>query len=163
MDCPKRETRAQEAASARGRRDRATGPLRVLEMQSASTPRPAAEAEPLDPFTARLAAREAARANPPAAHLRCVSSGYPSHGGHCGATVPEEVATAAWEQERQDCLVGDRFFQFSWRGEAWLAFGVDGKGVRGVYCPAHSAERTKRSFMQLLARNASGEETFTAA
>ncbi len=38
---------------------------------------------------------------------------------------------------------GDRFFRFAWRGGAWLAFGLSGGCVRGVYCPAHSAQRER--------------------
>lgn len=119
-----------------------------------------APAPALDPFTERRLARERS-ARGSGARMRCVSSGYLSGGCSCGASVPAEVASAAWADEQRAGLEGDRFFQFSWRGEAWLGFGVEGSGVRGVYCPAHNAQRSERSFMQLLARSSSAAETET--
>jgi hypothetical protein len=83
--------------------------------------------------------------------LRCVSSGYLSHGCRCHASVPAEVAAAAWSREQEAAGEEDRFFHFAWRGEVWLGYGVASAGVRGVYCPAHDAERSERSFSQRLA------------
>jgi hypothetical protein len=89
--------------------------------------------------------------------LRCVSSGYMSHGCSCLASVPAEVVAAAWAREQQERLGGDRLFHFAWRGEVWLAFGVLGGGVRGVYCPEHAAQRTERSFMDGVRRGVSDD------
>jgi hypothetical protein len=81
--------------------------------------------------------------------LRCVSSGYLADGCPCQATIPSSVVTAAWARERE--LLGaheDRFFRFAWRGGVWFSFGLRDGGVRGVYCPRHSAARAERSFVQ---------------
>lgn len=81
--------------------------------------------------------------------LRCVSSGYMSDGCSCQATIPANVAMAAWAHELE--LLGtneDRFFRFAWRGGVWFAFGLQDGRVRGVYCPRHSAARAERSFVQ---------------
>jgi hypothetical protein len=77
--------------------------------------------------------------------MRCVSSGYMSDGCSCDSTIPSDIVAAAWAREvyasgqRQD-----RFFQFSWRGDVWLGFGLRSGEVRGVYCPIHCAEREAR-------------------
>jgi hypothetical protein len=96
--------------------------------------------------------------------LRCVYSGYLSHGGSCHASVPSEVAAAAWSREQEAAGADDRFFHFAWRGEVWLGYGVAGAGVRGVYCPEHDAERSERSFNQrLAARQADSPKLIPAA
>jgi hypothetical protein len=81
--------------------------------------------------------------------LRCVSSGYLADECSCRATIPSSVVTAAWASE-QDLLGSreDRFCRFAWRGGVWFAFGLSDGGVRGVYCPTHSAARAERSFVQ---------------
>jgi hypothetical protein len=83
--------------------------------------------------------------------LKCVSSRHLSGGCSCRATVPAAVAEAAWARTR--ALDGeqslDGFFNFTWQGEAWLAFGLNDGEVRGVFCPTHRAEREA-----LTARNA---------
>jgi hypothetical protein len=74
--------------------------------------------------------------------LRCVSSGYMAGGCSCQCTVPAAVAQAAWARELT--LEGneeDRLFHFAWRGEVWLAYGLAGGEIRGVYCPTHRAAR----------------------
>jgi len=76
--------------------------------------------------------------------LRCVSSGYLNGGCACPANVPADVAEGAWCHE----LRGGRpegFFRFTWRREIWLAYGLGDGSVRGVYCPAHGAERDRRA------------------
>jgi hypothetical protein len=77
--------------------------------------------------------------------LRCVSSGYLSGGCSCRSSIPRDVVSAAWAAELQrGGADAERFFNFAWHGGMWLAYGlVDGK-VRGVYCPAHRAEREQR-------------------
>jgi hypothetical protein len=111
----------------------------------------------LDPFTARRMARERQRRE--AGAMRCVSSGYRADGRSCCHAVPSDVAEAAWAHEQG----GDRFFLFTWRGEAWLGFGAEGDGVRGVYCPEHHAQRAERSFARLLSSSTADDETLTAA
>jgi hypothetical protein len=74
--------------------------------------------------------------------LRCVSSGYLAGGCSCECTVPAAVAQAAWGREL--ALEGndqDRLFHFAWRAEVWLAYGLAGGEIRGVYCPTHRAAR----------------------
>ncbi len=90
-------------------------------------------------------------ANHPLAHdrgaeasLRCVSSGYMADGCSCTRTVPASVAAAAWDAERARSGERSRLFQFAWQSEVWLAFGVEGGEVRGVYCAEHRARREAR-------------------
>jgi hypothetical protein len=84
--------------------------------------------------------------------MRCVSSGYLSDGCSCRARIPSSVVDAAWTREQE--LGGtreDRFFRFAWHGGVWFAFGLGDGGVRGVYCPKHSAARAERCFLQSVA------------
>ena len=76
--------------------------------------------------------------------LRCVSSGYLSDGCSCRAHVPAAVVSAAWRNELERGRRRDGFFHFVWRGAVWLAYGLPDGTVRGVYCPAHRAEREER-------------------
>jgi len=77
--------------------------------------------------------------------LQCVSSGYLSGGCACRSSIPRDVATAAWSAELQrGGADADRFFNFTWRDGMWLAYGLPDGTVRGVYCPAHRAEREQR-------------------
>jgi hypothetical protein len=76
--------------------------------------------------------------------LRCVSSGYMAGGCSCTRTIPASAAVAAWSAERSRSAES-RFFHFAWKGEVWLAFGLEDGTVRGVYCPSHRAERDARS------------------
>jgi hypothetical protein len=78
--------------------------------------------------------------------LRCVSSGYLSHGCSCDATVPFTVVAAAWSRRLEDCSERGEgaFFHFAWRDEVWVGFGLSDGTVRGVYCPQHAAERERR-------------------
>jgi hypothetical protein len=66
--------------------------------------------------------------------------------GSCAAAVPAAVAAAAWEHECLDRPGEDRLFQFTFRGEPWLGFGVKDGHVRGVYCPEHSARRAEHYY-----------------
>jgi hypothetical protein len=87
----------------------------------------------------RLARTRSIREDRP---LRCVSSGYMAGGCSCQCAVPAAAAEAAWTREL--ALEGngeDRLFHFAWRGEVWLAYGLAGGEIRGVYCPTHRAAR----------------------
>jgi hypothetical protein len=75
--------------------------------------------------------------------LRCVWSSYPTYDRCCPAQVPAAVVSAAWGRELEHGH-HEGFFHFSWRGGAWLAYGLADGGVRGVYCSAHRAEREQR-------------------
>jgi hypothetical protein len=75
--------------------------------------------------------------------LRCVSGGYLSEKCSCRASVPREIASAAWSRQLVDgCEEG--FFRFAWQNEVWLGYGLQDGGLKGVYCPGHSAERDRR-------------------
>jgi hypothetical protein len=76
--------------------------------------------------------------------LRCVSSGYLIDGCSCQARVPAAVARRAWRRELEQGRLCEGFFHFAWREDVWLAYGLAGGGVRGVYCPAHRSEREQR-------------------
>ena len=79
--------------------------------------------------------------------LQCVASGYLADGCSCSASVPAAVATAAWQRELERNGPHDGyggFFSFAWHGGVWLAYGLPGGRVRGVYCPAHRSEREQR-------------------
>jgi hypothetical protein len=93
----------------------------------------------------RMSRRRLAHVGPVDRSLRCVSSGYLSGGCSCRSSIPRDVVTAAWGAELE-CggADGDRFFNFAWRGGVWLAYGLPDGKVRGVYCPAHRAEREQR-------------------
>ncbi|MGH2902242.1 MAG: hypothetical protein ACRDK7_01400 [Solirubrobacteraceae bacterium] len=78
------------------------------------------------------------------AALRCVSSGYLGDGCSCRARVPAAVARGAWRGELERVGLYEGFFHFAWRGDVWLAYGLAGGGVRGVYCPEHRCEREQR-------------------
>lgn len=82
--------------------------------------------------------------------LRCVSSGYLSDGCSCQQTVPGSVAGAAWARQLEQApALEDQFFRFMWRGAEWLGYGLRDGGVRGVYCPEHTAERRERRSLTL--------------
>jgi hypothetical protein len=96
---------------------------------------------------ADLDRRGAAGAEVAGQRLRCVSSGYLANGCSCSASIPAEVVAAVWERElARGGDRGDRFFRIAWQEDVWLAFGLQDGGVRGVYCPSHSAERDERAF-----------------
>jgi len=100
---------------------------------------------------------------PAAQPLRCVSSGYLSHGCRCQAAVPAEVAAAACTRARAAGPDGEGFFRFVWRGGVWLAYAVSDGSVRGVYCPEHRAEREERSHSDLIVREALGASALATA
>jgi hypothetical protein len=76
--------------------------------------------------------------------LQCVSSGYLSGGCSCRSSIPGDVVAAAWRDELERGRLHGGFFHFAWRGGVWLAYGLPDGWVRGVYCPAHRAEREER-------------------
>jgi hypothetical protein len=77
--------------------------------------------------------------------LRCVSSGYLADGCSCESRIPAAVVVAAWRHQLEQGQRNGGFFQFAWRGEKWLAYGLDDGRIRGVYCPTHHAAREERS------------------
>jgi hypothetical protein len=84
--------------------------------------------------------------NDDAGPLRCVWSNHPTHDRCCRESIPAAVVIAAWLGELERAHThGDRFFHFAWRGGVWLAYGLLDGGVRGIYCPAHSAARDARA------------------
>jgi hypothetical protein len=75
--------------------------------------------------------------------LRCVSGGYLTNACSCSASVPREVVSVAWGRQLEGgCAEG--FFRFAWQEQVWLGYGLQDGNVKGVYCPAHSAERDRR-------------------
>lgn len=76
--------------------------------------------------------------------LRCVWSGHPENHRSCCELIPLRAIEEAWRL-RSD-LEGERdgFFHVNWRGGVWLAYGVLGGEIRGVYCPTHRAQREAR-------------------
>jgi hypothetical protein len=85
-----------------------------------------------------LGAQEAERS------LRCVSSGYLADGCSCSETIPYHVVTTAWSRALSRGHA-EGFFRFPWQEQVWLAYGLFDGHVRGVYCPAHNAERARRA------------------
>ena len=78
--------------------------------------------------------------------LKCVWTSHPDHEVCCGLRIPAVVVGAAWKEELELNPWHEGFFHFAWRGDVWLAYGLADGRVRGVYCPAHRAERDARSF-----------------
>jgi hypothetical protein len=76
--------------------------------------------------------------------MRCVWSGYPNYDRDCRSRIPASVVVKAWQREMQLKGTVEGFFYFAWRNGVWLAFGLQGGGVRGVYCPTHCSERDSR-------------------
>jgi len=76
--------------------------------------------------------------------LRCVWTSHPDHYRCCRSRVPARAVTAAWHRQLERGRVCAGFFHFTWHGSVWLAYGLTDGGVRGVYCPAHRAEREER-------------------
>jgi hypothetical protein len=77
--------------------------------------------------------------------LRCVWSGS-VEGCSCRSRIAREVVAHAWQRELD--ASGDseaRFFHFIWDGGVWMAYGLAGGEVRGVYCPSHNSQRAERS------------------
>jgi hypothetical protein len=108
--------------------------------------------------------RREARVDALGSPLRCVSSGYLSGGCSCRSSIPAGVVSTAWGIElARGGARGDRFFRIAWRGGVWLAYGLRDGGVRGVYCPSHSAERDERSFLNEAREGASERELALSA
>jgi hypothetical protein len=80
--------------------------------------------------------------------MGCVWTGYQSDGCPCAARIRSGVVLAAWASELERTgAYEDRFFRFESQDGMWLAYGLKEGGVRGVYCPSHSAEREEHSFV----------------
>jgi hypothetical protein len=77
--------------------------------------------------------------------LKCVWTSHPDHELCCATRIPAAVVDAAWKEELELNRRREGFFHFSWRSDVWLAYGLADGRVRGVYCPAHRAERDARS------------------
>jgi hypothetical protein len=73
--------------------------------------------------------------------LRCVWTSHPTHDRSCRSRVPIRVVAQAWKRELARGRAQEGFFHFAWKGEVWLAYGLPDGGTRGVYCPAHTAQR----------------------
>lgn len=75
--------------------------------------------------------------------LQCVWTRHPTNDYRCRAKVSARKVAGAW---RRELALGAPagFFQFHWRGEEWLAYGLLDGEVRGVYCPLHRAQREQR-------------------
>lgn len=76
--------------------------------------------------------------------LRCVWTSHPDHDHCCRSRISARAVTAAWRRELEVGRMCGGFFNFAWRGKTWLAFGLPDGRVRGVYCPAHRAQREER-------------------
>lgn len=76
--------------------------------------------------------------------LRCVWTSHPHNDHCCHARIPARAVTDAWRRELALGRTCAGFFHFVWRGRVWLAYGLPDGSVRGVYCPAHRAEREER-------------------
>jgi hypothetical protein len=76
--------------------------------------------------------------------LQCVWTRHLTNDHRCRARVPARRVAGAWRRELELGVVRAGFFQFDWRGEEWLAYGLPDGEVRGVYCPTHRAEREQR-------------------
>ena len=90
--------------------------------------------------------------------LRCLSSGYLSDGCPCRSNIPADLVTLAWLRElERGAIPGEGFFRVHWRGGRWLGYGLADGSVRGVYCPAHCAERDERAFAAIADAETSAE------
>jgi hypothetical protein len=76
--------------------------------------------------------------------LQCVWTRHPTNDHRCHARVSARKVAGAWRRELELGGVRADFFRFRWRGEEWLAYGLPDGEVRGVYCPAHRAQREQR-------------------
>jgi hypothetical protein len=75
---------------------------------------------------------------------QCVWTRHPTNDDRCRARVPARRVAGAWRRELGLGGVRAGFFHFEWHGDVWLAYGLPDGEVRGVYCPAHRAEREQR-------------------
>lgn len=165
MDCPKREDELPGAGRGNGERAAGfSGRARIVAPAGAD-PSPIGQQRPIS-----VSALETLVAGPPRyvpqradeRALRCVSSGYLSHGCSCEAEIPAEVVVAAWARERTGGH-DDRFFRFTWRGAAWLAYGLRNGRVRGVYCPEHLAEREEHATIERIGASGPNDLPLMAA
>jgi hypothetical protein len=84
----------------------------------------------------------------------CVWSGI--DGCSCRQTISTDAVLAAWDRELEaGGAREDRFFHFIWEGGVWLAYGLAGGDVRGVYCPSHNSERASRTHAAICGPDAS--------
>jgi hypothetical protein len=79
--------------------------------------------------------------------LQCLSSGYLTGGRRCERHVPADVVEAGWREElARGSAPGEGFFRLACADGQWLGYGYPDGRVRGVYCPAHAADRDQRAF-----------------
>ena len=84
--------------------------------------------------------------------LQCLSTGYLSGGRRCECVIPETVVGEEWRRElERGWTQGEAFFRLTWENEEWLGYGHRDGTVKGVYCPAHAAERDQRAFASITA------------
>jgi hypothetical protein len=76
--------------------------------------------------------------------LRCVWTSHPHNDVSCTSRIPVRTVAAAWQRELETGRTRAGFFHFAYRGQVWLAYGLPDGSVRGVYCPAHRAQREER-------------------
>lgn len=110
----------------------------------ATAPAPGAATPRCRPATAESRLRIVEPAELP---LRCVWTDHLDHRSRprcCNARIPARTVAAAWRGELALGRARAGFFHFVWRGRVWLGYGLPDGTVRGVYCPAHRAEREER-------------------
>jgi hypothetical protein len=86
-------------------------------------------------------------AEPTELPLRCVWTDHLDNRSRprcCNARIPARTVAAAWRGELALGRTQAGFFHFVWRGRVGLGYGLPDGTVRGVYCPAHRAEREER-------------------
>ncbi|HYM44908.1 MAG TPA: hypothetical protein VES65_01940 [Solirubrobacteraceae bacterium] len=76
--------------------------------------------------------------------VRCVWTRHLRDGRACLLHVPLSAMRVAWQRELELGREEGGFFHFAWHGEVWLGYGLPDGEVRGVYCPAHRAQREER-------------------
>lgn len=94
--------------------------------------------------------------------MRCVWTNHPQGGCNCEARISTGVVREVWRRELLERRVPEGFFRFLWDGGEWLGYGLPNGAVRGVYCPAHCAQRDARvPRAQRLAEEREREECLT--
>jgi len=116
MDCPNREDELPGAGRGSGERAAEFSGRAYVGAPAGADPSPIGQqrlisASALEKLVAGPPRYTPQRADERA--LRCVSSGYLSHGCSCEAEIPAKVVVAAWARERTSGR-HDRFFKLVW-------------------------------------------------